>query len=72
MVLCDDDHIAELNGEYRGKEGPTDVLSFEADSPPGYPLWLLGDVVISVATALRQADERGCALPASDPVVPMR
>ena len=57
LVLCDDEHIAELNQEYRKKEGPTDVLSFEMESPPGYPLRLLGDVVISLDTAARQAAE---------------
>lgn len=59
LLLCDDAHIAELNATHRGKDGPTDVLSFEAESPPGYPLQLLGDVVISVDTAARQAQERG-------------
>lgn len=58
VELCDDEHISELNLEWRGKRGPTDVLSFEADSPPGYPMQLLGDVVISVETAARQAAER--------------
>lgn len=57
--LCDDANIAILNHEWRGKKGPTDVLSFETDSPPGYPLRLLGDIVISVESAARQASERG-------------
>ncbi len=29
VVLCDDGHIRELNAEWRGKDEPTDVLSFE-------------------------------------------
>ncbi len=29
LVLCDDPHISHLNSLHRGKEGPTDVLSFE-------------------------------------------
>lgn len=29
MVLCDDAHITQLNLEWRGQDGPTDVLSFE-------------------------------------------
>ena len=59
VELCNDEHIATLNYEWRGKKGPTDVLSFETDSPPGYPFRLLGDIVISIETAARQASERG-------------
>jgi len=59
LVLCDDAHISQLNWEYRDKQGPTDVLSFEMDSPPGYPYHLLGDIIVSLETAQRQADERG-------------
>ncbi len=60
MVLCDDAYITELNAEWRGKEAPTDVLSFPMDDlPPGYPIRVLGDIVISVDTAARQAAERG-------------
>lgn len=59
LVLCDDIHISELNQSFRGVSGPTDVLSFELESPPGYPLQLLGDIVISVDTAKSQAEERG-------------
>ena len=57
-MLCDDSYIAELNEEHRGKPEPTDVLSFETDSPPGYPLHVLGDIVISLETADRQAIEQ--------------
>lgn len=31
LVLCDDGRIAALNAQHRGKEGPTDVLSFEIE-----------------------------------------
>ena len=60
LVLCDDAHISDLNSEWRGKKGPTDVLSFETESPPGYPYHLLGDVIISLDTAQMQAEDRGC------------
>jgi probable rRNA maturation factor len=60
--MIDDAAITELNREYRGKDRPTDVLSFyQADSPEERND-VLGDVVISVETAKRQADERGKSL----------
>lgn len=59
ILFTDDDHIAELNGLYRKKEGPTNVLAF----PQGYPddlfTDMLGDVVISVDTAGREAEFLG-------------
>jgi probable rRNA maturation factor len=49
IAFVDGDRIAELNAEHRGKEGPTDVLSFPVDEAgadvPGPRE--LGDVVIS-------------------------
>ncbi|KAL4528549.1 hypothetical protein Ndes2437A_g03114 [Nannochloris sp. 'desiccata'] len=115
LVLCDDSHIRDLNKEWRGKDAPTDVLSFEMgegydddadeeermafddynitstssrsgnnsageevqESEPSYtvhseeddeqeedasPVTLLGDVVISLDTAARQAKERNHSL----------
>lgn len=71
VTLVDDDEIQALNRDYRGKDAPTDVLSFPIWEPeeiadlrlhperyPERPL-LLGDVVISVPTAIRQAEEYG-------------
>lgn len=64
LVFVDDDYIAGLNQRYRGVEGPTDVLSFamqEGDPMPGGEEedLILGDVVISLETARRQAGEYG-------------
>ena len=59
ITLTDDAHIAPMNQRWRGKAGPTDVLSFPQETPPGLPVDLLGDVVISVQTASRQGLERG-------------
>ncbi|KAK9794386.1 hypothetical protein WJX73_003896 [Symbiochloris irregularis] len=60
VVLTDDTYIADLNLEWRGKAGSTDVLSFPmGNMPPGMPVRMLGDVIISLPTAQRQADERG-------------
>jgi hypothetical protein len=63
LVLCDDPYIRELNAAHRGKDAPTDVLSFEVPDEPGElppPVKLLGDLVVSLDTAARQAEERGC------------
>lgn len=57
LVLTDDTQIQKLNSLYRGKDRPTDVLAFaqregEFGSMAGD---LLGDVIVSVPTARRQA-----------------
>lgn len=62
MTLSDDDELHALNLQYADEDHVTDVLSFaqqEAGGPllPGLPL-LLGDIVISVPIAARQAAER--------------
>lgn len=57
LVLCDDDFIQKLNKDYRGKNEPTDVLSFPIDEENFEPeIRLLGDIVISTETAMRQAE----------------
>ena len=63
LQFCDDPTIAALNGQWRQKPQPTDVLSFpalEGDPPIGADACLeLGDIIVSVPTAQRQADEHG-------------
>ncbi len=63
LQLTDDATIAELNGNWRQKPEPTDVLSFAAleEAPPlsGDPCLELGDIIVSVPTARRQAAEHG-------------
>jgi len=54
VLLCGDPFIQDLNKQYRGLDKPTDVLSFAQDDPE-----YLGDIVISVETALRQAEKAG-------------
>ena len=59
ILLCDDATIRKLNRRYRKKNKPTDVLAFpmqEGPGPAAHP-GLLGDVVISLPTATRQAVE---------------
>lgn len=63
LVFCDDAYIQDLNRNYRGKDQPTDVLSFalnEGEEPEivdGPSHVLLGDIIISLETAARQAEE---------------
>jgi rRNA maturation RNase YbeY len=64
LELVGDRRMRRLNREYRKKDRPTDVLAFpirEAVMPRGVrPVTeMLGDVVISLPTALRQAREAG-------------
>ena len=58
LVLTGDRRMRELNRRYRGKDRPTDVLSFTGEGIGG----ALGDVVISVETAERNARELGRTL----------
>ena len=57
VVFTDDSRIQSLNKKYRDKDYPTDVLSFPDDDPR-----YLGDIVISLEKALRQAKEYGHTL----------
>jgi len=66
ILFTDDKHMAALNQQYRSKEGPTDVLSFPMTEdldgetvPTFFEPVMLGDVVVSVDTALRDAEELG-------------
>jgi len=58
LVLTGDAPVRRLNARYRGKDKPTDVLSFPG--PGGEPG--LGDIVISVDTAARNAEYFGRTL----------
>ncbi len=62
ITFVDEEEIARLNEEYRGKVGPTDVLSFECDNvddgfPQGQGPYELGDIVIATNVAAKQAEE---------------
>ncbi|MBK3333257.1 rRNA maturation RNase YbeY [Persephonella atlantica] len=68
ITLTDNQTIKELNRNWRKKDRPTDVLSFPIDEkPPGYRYRVLGDVVISLPYAKKQAEEIG--IPYKDEVV---
>ncbi|MDH5181568.1 MAG: rRNA maturation RNase YbeY, partial [Gammaproteobacteria bacterium] len=56
--IVDEDESAELNQTYRHKPGPTNVLSFPFENPPGLDLPLLGDLVICAPVVEREATEQ--------------
>ncbi len=62
LFFCGDEFMAGLNAEYRGKEGPTDVLSFTlgdwVDSENGRR-YIAGDVVVCLPVLERNASEFG-------------
>ncbi|HEY6548782.1 MAG TPA: rRNA maturation RNase YbeY, partial [Vicinamibacteria bacterium] len=58
LVFAGDRTLRGLNLQYRGKDKATDVLSF-----PGSPETGLGDIVISVETAARNARGLGRTVP---------
>jgi len=66
IVLADDDFVRGLNRDYRGRDEPTNVLSFPASEPddevretlPGRPR-LLGDIVVAYETTAAEASRQG-------------
>ncbi|RXH72704.1 hypothetical protein DVH24_012388 [Malus domestica] len=63
VLLCDDKFIRKLNKEWRGEDHATDVISTSQHVPDlKLPMLMLGDIVISVETAARQAEQRGHTL----------
>jgi probable rRNA maturation factor len=59
VLLTGDAEIAELNGHYRGKPGPTNVLSFPS---PESARPHLGDVAVAHGVTAREAAEQGKTL----------
>lgn len=61
IVLGSDALVQDLNRRYRGKDTPTNVLSFPFQKPPGAAAdeGCLGDVVLAAETILREAEELG-------------
>ena len=69
ILFADDEQVQALNREWRGKDKPTNVLSFPmleraqlaalcADGPPE----LLGDIVLALETCAREAADKGISL----------
>lgn len=57
--IVNDNESQQLNAQYRGKDKPTNVLSFPADLPKELELPLLGDLVISADIVQSEAAEQG-------------
>ncbi len=59
--IVDEDESRALNHRYRGKDRPTNVLSFPFEAPPGVETNLLGDLVICAPVVAREAVAQGKA-----------
>jgi probable rRNA maturation factor len=57
--IVDEPEGQELNQRYRGKENPTNVLSFTFDAPAGVGCDHLGDLVLCAPVVVREAKEQG-------------
>lgn len=62
VLITDDREIQEINRKWLGKDRPTDVISFSQIEGAPVPTDFMGDVVISVETAARNAREIGHSL----------
>lgn len=64
LYIVDEEESQELNAQYRGKDKPTNVLSFPADIPEEVGLPLLGDLVVCAPVVEREASEQSKSLEA--------
>ena len=64
ILITDDKHIAELNSRFLKRKGPTNVLAFpiREDNPNEPETSMLGDIVISLDAAMRDAIKTGESL----------
>ncbi len=64
LVFVDNRRMAQLNKQYRGRSGPTDVLSFaEREAMPfAHPSRLIGEIVIAYPYARTQAHRQGITM----------
>ncbi|EAQ51816.1 rRNA maturation RNase YbeY [Vibrio sp. 10N.222.54.F12] len=56
--IVDTQESHQLNHDYRGKDKPTNVLSFPFEAPPGVELDLLGDLIICRQVVEKEAEEQ--------------
>lgn len=64
LYIVDEPESQELNSQYRGKNKPTNVLSFPADIPEEVGIPLLGDLVVCAPVVEKEAREQGKTLDA--------
>lgn len=57
--IVDEAESAAMNRRWRGKQGPTNVLSFAMALPPGVEVQELGDIVICAPVVAREAAQQG-------------
>ena len=64
ILITDDKHMAELNSRFLKRNGPTNVLAFPVkdDNPDEPETSMLGDIVISLDAAMRDAIKAGESL----------
>ncbi|WP_444929925.1 rRNA maturation RNase YbeY [Microbulbifer sp. SSSA002] len=62
--IVDEDESQALNHQYRGKDKPTNVLSFPTDFPAELDLPMLGDLVICAPVVEREAQQQNKSLSA--------
>jgi probable rRNA maturation factor len=56
--IVDESESAELNEQYRYKQGPTNILSFPVEIPEGIDLNLLGDLVVCASILAKEAQQQ--------------
>ena len=64
LRLTDDAEVQQLNRQFRGKDRPTNVLSFPMDDADdaGPGEWMLGDMVLARETCVAEAAEKGISV----------
>jgi len=62
--MCGLDEMTTLNGQFRDKPKPTNVLSFTADIPPEFANGYLGDILICMPVVMDEAKDQGKTLDA--------
>lgn len=62
VLLSDDETVRDLNARFRGKDKPTNVLSFPAAAMPGTEVQPLGDIVLGYGVCAEEARTQGKSL----------
>lgn len=62
ILLTDDETVRDLNDRFRGKDRPTNVLSFPAVEMPGADPQPLGDIVLAYGVCAAEAEEQSKTL----------